>query len=94
MQQIFIQEPKQGALLMPREGVVGEALLGEMLVLQPLSPALVWSPTRGDKCWGSPHSPVAPGQGLLQEQDELLLGGLGAGGQLGWEKEGHSSSQK
>lgn len=38
--------------------------------------------------------PVAPVHELLQEQDKLLLGGLGAGAQLGWEKEGHSSSQK
>lgn len=62
-------------------GCLERPLLGDTLVLQPLSPGSAWSPTPGDNA----------GE-LLQEQDKLLLGGLGAGAQLGWEKAGQSSS--
>lgn len=48
-------------------------LLGEILVLQPLSPG------PQHKVTSAGGASTAPEQELLQEQDRLLLGGLGAG---------------
>lgn len=77
---------KAGSTANAQGGAVWGRSLGDILVLKPLSPASGWSPTPGDKSWGSLHSFMAPAPELLQDQDKLLLGGLGAGAQLGWEK--------